>query len=226
MKDLSNLRILFEDEYLIIVFKDFGVLSQKDNNNASSINELVLDYATSKYNSNYIALLHRLDKNVAGPLMFAKDKRTAKLMSKQFSSNKIRKKYYAICLGEAKQKDTLVHFLLNTKEKVLVSNIELKDYKRSELNYSKIKDIIIEGQAASILDINLITGRKHQIRIQLSEVKLPILNDTKYGILKSNIFLNEHELALCSYYLSFKHPLKNGNLVEVKLPYPASWPSF
>jgi len=228
MKDLSNLRILYEDEFLIIVFKNFGILSQKDNNKAVSINEEVLAYVKNKYNTNYIGLLHRLDKNVAGPLMFAKDTRAAKLMSKQFSSGKIRKKYYALCLGSGKPNDTLVHYLLNTKEKVLVSFYEQDNYKKAELNYTMLKKINIENKVISILDINLITGRKHQIRIQLSEANLPILNDNKYGNIKENkfSFIKENEIALFSYYLSFKHPLKNGNLVEIKLPYPSSWPSF
>lgn len=228
MNDLSNLRILYEDEFLIIVYKDYGVLSQKDNNNAVSINETVLSYVCTKYKFNYIGLLHRLDKFVAGPLIFAKDKRTAKLMSKQFSSNKIRKKYYAICFGLANEKATLVHYLLNTKEKVLVSNIEADNYKRSELDYTRLAIKTLEQKLCTILDINLITGRKHQIRIQLAEAKLPVLNDIKYGNIKDNnfLFLKDQELALCSYYISFKHPLKNGNLVEIKLPYPSSWPSF
>lgn len=241
MYNLSNLRILYEDEYLIVVFKEAGQLSQKDSSGIDSINEIVREYLKEKYNSSYIALLHRLDRPVAGPLMFAKTKRSADLFSKQFRDGKIFKKYYALVFGKTLKLKKLEHYLMDNEDGVKVSNLNKEGYKLALLEYELINSLKTNSQNIfenyfSLLSVKLLTGRKHQIRVQLAFDGNPIVSDIKYFNINNNFkegtlkkmadstFLPRGEFALFCYYLSFNHSLKSGKRVEIILDYPPHWP--
>lgn len=241
MTKKSNLRILYEDEFVIVVFKEAGVLSQKNKFDTVSLNDMVLDYLKNTYCSDYVGLLHRLDRPVAGPIMFAKTKQSARLFSKQFKDNKIFKKYYAIVFGKTNDAERLEAFLDDKTDNVQISK-ELKlNFKPAILEYKLIKTlkmntIDIFDNYLSLLDIKLITGRKHQIRAQLANIGHPILSDIKYFNINNNFneaelklmsdstFLDRGHLALFCYYLSFNHSLKSGKRVEIILDYPQNWP--
>lgn len=238
MNNLSNLSILYEDEFILIVFKAAGVLSQKDIKESISLNDLVKEYLRKTYKSDYVALLHRLDRPVSGPLIFAKTKRAADLMSKQFRDGKIRKKYYALVFGLPCDTKDLENYIFNTKNGVLISDKDAGGYKKAKLSFERVKyyedkNVFLGG--LTLLDIILVTGRKHQIRSQLAYFGHPILGDLKYFNIRSNFSSEEinlmlkasklprGEIALCSYSISFKHPLKHGKLIEINLDVPKNW---
>lgn len=236
---MSKIRIEYEDEHLMVVYKPAGVLSQGDRNNEPSI----VDYAKmylrgSGVNDPYIGLIHRIDRPVAGLLMIAKTKRSAELISRLFKNDRVRKKYLAVIFGRPDDdKGLLKHYLL---EKEGVSTKAFKEkalgLKEAQLEYQvlgsvKLHDIHEFEGLFSLVSVRLITGRKHQIRSQFSAIGHPIVGDSKYfthteklkeKMLKCN-FLPWGEIALCSNYISFPHPLKNGKIVEVEIPYPSYW---
>ncbi len=237
---MSKIRIEYEDEHLIVVYKSAGVLSQGDRNNEPSIIDYVRLYLKGKPGTvePYVGLIHRIDRPVAGLLLLAKSKRAAELMSRLFRNDRVRKKYLAVVFGKPQdEKGILKHYLL---EKEGSSTKAFKEkgagLKESQLEYqvlgsTKLHDIDEFDGTLSLISVRLITGRKHQIRSQFSAIGCPIVGDSKYftqpeklkeKMLKCN-FLPWGEIALCSNYISFPHPLKNGKIIEIEIPYPRHW---
>jgi len=239
---MSKVRIEFEDDNLMVVYKPAGVLSQKDKTGEDSIVEFVKDHLTRLGVTDvYAGLVHRIDRPVAGLLVIGKNKRATELMSRLFKRDRVRKKYSAIVFGNMETgKKELKHFILEREnETTLALDKQPKDgkkYKEATLEYELLgrgqyHDIEAFNKSLSLVSVRLITGRKHQIRAQFSAIGHPIVGDSRYftqtGITKDKMlkcnFLPWGEIALCANYISFPHPLDNGKIIEVQTTLPDHW---
>ncbi|MCL2521727.1 MAG: RNA pseudouridine synthase [Erysipelotrichales bacterium] len=213
------LNIIFEDNHLIVCLKPAGILSQKDYTGQDSMVELVKDYLRVKYQKPgniYLGLVHRLDRNTEGLMVFAKTSKAAARLSKDIQKHDFNKNYYALVCGKLKDSGILVNNLSKdeAQNKSFVSN----QGKEAVLEYKvieKVKDI-------SLVDVNLITGRHHQIRVQFSYIGCPLYGDVKYGA-KS---LNKDFLALYAYDLRFFHPVTKAEMRFSVVPKGKIWDNF
>ncbi len=206
--------ILYEDEFLICAVKPDGIPTQPDKTGDMDMVTILTYYLKEKkYQNPYIGLIHRLDRPVGGILLFSKNKDIDYKLAKMLQENKIKKEYLAVVCGKAKQTDTLEDYLLKNGKLNLsfVVDQKVKNSKKSVLTYKKIQILNEEEKYYSLLKIKLLTGRHHQIRVQLSHAGIPIWGDQKYNLLqkwgKNNI------LALWAYQLAFKHPITNKSVL-------------
>ena len=204
---IKLLKILFEDESIIIVDKEHGVPSQPDKTGAENMVTLLQEYLKNEF----VGIVHRLDRPVGGVMVFAKTELASKKLSTDFCNGLLEKEYMAIVCGEAREKDSLSHYLLKNERLNIskVVNKGTKGAKLAKLDYTREKIFCTENdKKLSLIKINLLTGRHHQIRVQLSSCKLPIWGDTKYNELfsKKRQFVN---LALFSHKITFQHPKTN-----------------
>jgi 23S rRNA pseudouridine1911/1915/1917 synthase len=210
-KITKNINILYEDKDLIIINK-------KDNFLSAPKDHKVEENALSTLKKNYkkIYLVHRLDKSTSGVMVFAKNLKTKSLLDEMFKKREIKKEYIAIVDGIiTKKKDILINNLTYHKDfLVKVSFDKTKGYK-AITEYELIKTT----KSFSFLKINLITGKKHQIRVQLSHINHPVLGDKKYS---ENLINPINRLALHSYNLEFIHPITNKK-ISIKAPIPKSF---
>ena len=207
---MNKLNVLYEDNHIIVVVKPYNVLSQGDSTLDISIMDMVKDYIKEKYNKPgnvYLGLVHRLDRPVGGIMVFARTSKAASRLCRDFNEHKIVKKYLAIVHGKVdksgefidkieKGKDGKSFISPNGKEAIL-------DYEL--IDYNKEND-------CSLVSINLKTGRHHQIRVQFSSRGHYLLGDQRYGV------LDNKQISLFSYYLSFTHPTTK-EIMEFKV-YP------
>ena len=163
-------------------------------------------------------MIHRLDRNVSGVVLFARTSKAASRLSEQFRKKTIHKVYRTIVEGSPSPKQTtLSHYL--RKEKSLRSTVFKqpgKDTQQAELEYKTLEN----RKISSLLEVRLRTGRFHQIRAQLSFIGHPILGDKKYG---STITLPDRQIALYAHQLVFEHPISKEEVCIQTLP-PAHWP--
>ena len=194
---MKKLKIIYEDKYLIIVNKPSGLFTiSRDNQYDTNLYDEVKTYVKKQNPHNKIFIVHRLDKDTSGLVMFAKDQKVKYTL--QNSWNNVVRKYYAIVLGKLKKKeDSLKNYLYETKDmKVIVTNnktlgkLAITDYK-----------VISSNNKYSLLDIYIKTGKKHQIRVQLRNIGNPILGDKIYNKKSQN------KMYLMAYYLEFIHPI-------------------
>ncbi len=215
-------QILYEDNHIIAVNKPFGVLSQGDMNNEPSMIEFVKQYIQEKYNKPgavYLALLHRLDRPVGGVLLMAKTSKAAGRLSEDFKNRKIQKTYYAVCeKAPENQSGTLIHYLKKTQDKNIVRGYDkpVTGAQEAILDYELLK----VDENKSLIKVNPLTGRSHQIRVQLSKIGCTIVGDVKYG--KSD-FLPDQSIALYSHSITFEHPTKK-EIMTITAPYPKHRP--
>lgn len=197
-----ELRVLYEDNHLIAVFKPAGVLVQGDDTGEDSLMEFVKKYIKEKYQKPgnvFLGLIHRLDRNVSGIVLFAKTSKGASRLGEQFRLHSVEKIYHAWVEGVPhKESAVLKNYLLKDERnnKTKVYDMEVKDSLSAELSYELVKT---EG-AYSLLKIKLKTGRPHQIRAQLAYIGSPVVGDVKYGAKK---VLSDEELLLRATELSF-----------------------
>lgn len=209
---MDSPRIVFEDNHLLVAFKPAGYLSQSDGTDAPDMLTYLKDYIKVKYNKPgnvYLGLLHRLDRNVSGLMVFARTSKCASRMSEQIRKGDLDKRYRARVQGKLEGEGVLVNYLVkDTKaNKTAVYDREVPGSKRCELHYSAGE---FDGEYTSV-DIKLITGRSHQIRAQFSHAGHPLYGDVKYGGQKSS-----DGLGLISVYLAFNHPV-SGERMEFSL---------
>src|SRR3989344_531919 len=220
------LKVLYEDNHLIAVFKPAGVLTQGDITGDRCLMDEVKSYLKTKYNKPgnvFLGLLHRLDRPVCGIVLFAKTSKGASRLSEQFRNRTIEKTYHARVLGKPKEnKGNLVDFLKkNANENV----------KRAELDY----EVIASGNKYSLLKIKLHTGRFHQIRAQLSAMGHPVLGDVKYD---APFALPDKSICLCATSISFlpaialrseasgSKTLAEESKKTISIPVPEEWNKF
>lgn len=195
------MKILYSDDYIVVCIKPVGVLSQADMNGGESmITELSNMFGCEIYP------LHRLDKGVAGVMVYAKTKFAAAELSKDIAEHRFKKEYLAVVKGMPDQSGEMVDLLFkdSKKNKSYVVNRMRKGVKEAKLEYTLL---YTDGQR-SLVRILLHTGRTHQIRVQFSSRKMPLLGDRKYG--GSNDYQN---IALLSYRLTFKHPKTKEEMI-------------
>ena len=215
---MPKLDILYEDNHIIVVIKPANILSQKDNTNDIDMLTLIKDYLKEKYHKPgnvYLGLVHRLDRPVGGIMVFAKTSKAASRLSSQITKNEMQKSYYAV-----------VHGYLDKKQGTVEDKIEKTDNKKVLLNTPKGKDavlnykVISEKDNLSLVDINLITGRFHQIRVQFASRNHPLYGDQLYGR------QDKKQIALFAYKLSFMHPTTKERLTFTQKPIGQVWDFF
>ena len=197
------LNILYEDNQVIVVFKPRGMLSQGDGTKSPDILSILKGYIKEKYNKPgevYLGLLHRLDRNTSGVMVFARTSKAAARLSSDISNHNSFEKYYlAVVEGYLNNKEEILQDMLYWDEKQKKAFIKKnKDSKEAKLRYNVIK----QESNKSLLDITLYTGRHHQIRCQLSNIGHQIVGDVKYG----RRFPMGNFYALTAYKLKFIHP--------------------
>lgn len=213
-----NLKVIYEDNHLIVVEKKENIPVQKDISNDLDLISIIKDYIKKKDNKKgnvYLGMVHRLDRPVGGIMVFAKTSKAASRLSNEIKNNRFEKQYLAVVHGQfKKKKDILEHYLIkdkktNTSKVVSKNNLKAK---LAILNYEVLK--YDKDKNLSLLLINLHTGRHHQIRVQLKSINHPILGDQKYGL------LNERgiQIYLWAYKISFMHPTKKELLTFYSKP--------
>lgn len=213
-----NLQVLYEDNHIIVVNKRPGDIVQGDKTGDKPLSEVVKAYLKEKYNKPgnvYLGVVHRLDRPTSGIVVFAKTSKALPRLNKLFKDKDAKKTYWAIVKNAPpKQEDTLVHFMKrNPKQnKSYAHNKEVPDAKKAILDYKNLKKL--DNYFA--LEINLKTGRHHQIRSQLSAIGCPIKGDLKYGFDRSN---KDSSIHLHSRQLQFIHPVKK-ELINIIAPPP------
>ncbi|MFH1451141.1 MAG: RluA family pseudouridine synthase [bacterium] len=219
-----NLTVLYEDNHLIAVFKPAGVLTQKDKTNEESLMEVVKEYLKEKYRKPgnvFLGMLHRLDRPVAGIVLFAKTSKGASRLSEQFRAHEVEKMYHAVVLGRLdKSKGRLVNYLRKnpSNNKVSVYNEVVPESGLAELYY----ETVASNEKYSLLKIRLITGKSHQIRAQFAFLGHPLLGDIKYGAPQR---LNDKSIALCATGLKFRLPTKDEEK-EIIIETPLNWKDY
>ena len=202
-----GLNIIFEDEHLLVVKKDAGIPVQAGKLRMMDLQGLIkneLYKRNRKGGEPYLGLIHRLDQPVEGVMVFAKTPFAAGALSEQVTDGRMKKHYLALLCGKPEtDTGTLVDYLVkdgrtNTS---FVAEQSHKDAKRSELNYKVLKRM----ENTTLIEVELITGRHHQIRVQMANAGWPLYGDTKYNPAFQET--KEHvQTALCAYQLSFVHP--------------------
>lgn len=207
-----DIKILYEDKHIIACIKPVGVLSQ--GGKAANMPELLKEHCE-------VFPVHRLDKEVGGVMVFAKTHTAAGKMSALIAEGKTAKEYYAVVCGEPENKSGAFEDLLfkdSIKNKSYVVDRMRKGVKKASLEYETQKTLKDENKIYSLVKIKLHTGRTHQIRVQFSSRKMPLLGDGKYGGKSEKC-----KTALWSHSLAFVHPF-TGKKIFVDAPVPNAYP--
>ena len=217
MKILStknNLQILHEDNHIIVINKRVGDIVQGDKTGDKPLSEVVKEYIKDKYNKPgevFLGVVHRLDRPTTGIVVFARTSKALTRLNELFKNRETQKTYWAIVKNKPqKPEDKLVHFLKrNEKNNTSKAHInEVPESKIASLDYRIIKELT----HYFALEINLHTGRHHQIRAQLSAIGSPIKGDLKYGFDRSN---PDGGIHLHARQLVFVHPVSKENIIVI-----------
>jgi len=223
LSNKENLQALYEDNHIIIVNKRAGDIVQGDKTGDLPLSEVVKDYLKDKYDKPgnvYLGVVHRLDRPTTGIVMFAKTSKALPRLNKLFSEKEAKKTYWAIVKNAPpKPKETLKHWLkknpVNNKSNAF--NKEVEGGKKAILHYTILQKL----DNYYLLEVELETGRHHQIRAQLASIGCPIKGDLKYGSDRSNPDASIH---LHARQLSFVHPVSKDKIeVTAPLPDDAIW---
>jgi 23S rRNA pseudouridine1911/1915/1917 synthase len=222
----SNLQVLHEDNHIIVINKRVGDIVQGDKTGDKPLSEIVKDYIKDKYNKPgevFLGVVHRLDRPTTGIVVFAKTSKALTRLNELFSKRETQKTYWAVVKNKPpKSEETLVHFLKrNEKSNSSKAHTkEVPDSKRASLDYKIIKEL----NNYFALEINLHTGRHHQIRAQLSAIGCPIKGDLKYGFDRSN---PDGGIHLHAQKLAFIHPVSKEELtILAPVPNEVIWNSI
>ena len=223
LSNRSNLQVLYEDNHIIIVNKRAGDIVQGDKTGDQPLSEVVKEYIKDKYNKPgnvYLGVVHRLDRPTTGIVMFAKTSKALPRLNKLFSDKDAKKTYWAIVKNPPpKSQDTLIHWLKkNPKNNKSYAHVkEVDSSKKAILHYQLMKTL----DNYCLLEVELETGRHHQIRVQLARIGCPIKGDLKYGFDRSN---KDASIHLHARQLQFVHPVSNENInVIAPLPNDPIW---
>lgn len=206
--------ILFEDNHIVIINKCSGDITQGDKTGDSPVGEEVKSYIKEKYNKPgnvFLGVVHRLDRPVSGILMFARTSKSLERLSKMFREKDIQKTYWAIVENAPeKPEGTLVNFLAKRTDqnKSYVVSEKHKEAKKASLSYR----VLANSDKYTLLEIDLHSGRHHQIRVQLSNIGCIIKGDLKYGAKRSN---NDGSISLHARKISFIHPVTKEKIAVV-----------
>lgn len=217
---------VYEDNHIIIINKKPGEIVQGDKTGDEPLVETVKAYLKEKYakpGNVFCGVVHRLDRPVAGLVIFAKTSKALKRLNEMFRNGEVRKTYLALTRNRPpKDSDRLVHYITSTERnnKSYASLTQKKDAKQAALSYR----LIGSSDHYHLLEINLETGRKHQIRVQLSAIGCPIKGDLKYGDRRSN---PDGSISLQAHSIEFEHPVSHKQIsVVAPLPDDNLWQAF
>ena len=219
-------KVLYEDNHLIIINKAPGDIVQGDETGDKPLLDEVKDYIKEKYKKPgevFLGLVHRIDRPVSGIVVFARTSKALARMNELFQNRQITKKYLAITRFKPPDtQGTLTHYLLknNYKNKSYVYFNEKKGTSKAVLDYK----LLAQSESFYLLEVNLHTGRHHQIRAQLAAIGCPIKGDLKYGDKRSN---DEGSISLHASFISFTHPVSHTP-IELTAPAPENslWKIF
>ena len=222
MNQMNNINILYEDNHIIVAIKPFNMLSQKDATNDIDILTLLKEYIKKKYNKPgnvYLGLVHRLDRPVGGVMVFARSSKAASRLTEMFKKHDFSKKYIAVVNGIFDKKEGTFKDYLFKEENGNTIVTDSKKGKYAELNYRVIDEN--KSNNLSLVEIELLTGRHHQIRVQFSSRGHSLYGDQRYGK------QDNEQIALWAYSLSFMHPVKKENVCfECFPPIEGIWKIF
>ncbi len=221
--DKDNLQVLFEDNHIIIVNKRPGDIVQGDKTQDKPLSEIVKEYIKEKYNKPgnvYLGVVHRLDRPTSGIVIFARTSKALERLNKMLREKTIQKTYWAIVKNTpSKSSDSLISFLKKNPKnnKSTVFQKETEGSKKAILHYQLIKRL----DNYCLLEIDLETGRHHQIRAQLSSIGSPIKGDLKYGFPRSN---KNGSIHLHARQIDFVHPVSKEKItLTAPLPTDPIW---
>ena len=220
--------VLYEDNHIIAVNKTCNEIVQGDKTGDTPLSEMVKAYIKEKYHKPgevFLGVPHRLDRPTSGVVLFARTSKALMRLNEMFKGKSIRKTYWAIVQGAPKIPEArLVNYLIRNEAqnksyiaKTQKLNEERKDAKLAILNYRTL----VKGEHYTLLEINLETGRHHQIRCQLAEIGCPVKGDLKYGAKRSN---PDGGICLHARQIEFVHPVSKQNIcITAPVPDDALW---
>ena len=208
----NNLQVLFEDNHIIAINKRCGDIVQGDKTGDKPLSEIVKSFLKTKYSKPgnvYLGIPHRLDRPTSGVVIFAKTSKSLPRLNKIFKDGKVQKYYLAVTKNNPeKQEDTLIHWLRKNERtnKSTYFKKETVKAKKAVLHYRVLKKL----ERYFIIEIELVTGRHHQIRCQLSAIGCPVRGDLKYGYDRSN---NDGGIDLHAKKIIFEHPVSGKKII-------------
>ena len=215
--------ILYEDNHIIAINKPAGMLVQGDKTRDIPLSEYVKQYIKVKYkkqNNVYLGVTHRIDRPVSGVLLFARTSKALGRLNKMFQEKKIQKTYWAVVKNRPpKMKGLLTHYLIKdqVRNKSKAYPVERKGTKRSETQYKWLRS----SDNYHLIEVKPLTGRHHQIRVQLSTIDCPIKGDIKYGFKRTN---KDASIHLHARKIELIHPVRKEPLViEAEPPNEVVW---
>ncbi len=213
-----EVKILFEDKEIIVVEKPAGMASQEDRSAAMDMVSYLKNYLVREKKAQgipYIGVVHRLDRPVGGVMVYAKTQQAAKKLSEQIRQNKMKKEYLAVLTGTLKQKEALLEDYLVSNGRTnstTVTDKKTEGAKLARLKYKVLRTKFEGGRQYSLVNIHLITGRHHQIRVQMAHAGAGLWGDTRYNP-EFTGKTGWYQLALFAWRLEFEHPVTKKRLV-------------
>ncbi|WP_397362598.1 RluA family pseudouridine synthase [Olleya sp. R77988] len=223
LSNKDNLQVIYEDNHIIVVNKRAGDIVQGDKTGDKPLSDVVKEFIAEKYNKPgnvYLGTVHRLDRPTTGLVIFSKTSKALPRLNKLFVSKDISKTYWALVKNKPeKEAGSLIHWLKknpkNNKSKAHIK--EVPESKKAILHYKTLKKL----DNYYLLEVNLETGRHHQIRVQLSSIGCPIKGDLKYGFDRSN---KDASISLHARNIQFIHPVSKESLnITAPLPKDPIW---
>ncbi|GAB2997316.1 pseudouridine synthase [Cyclobacterium sediminis] len=218
--------VIYEDNHLLVVNKAAGILVQGDKTGDKTLTDLCKTYIANKYNKPgavFLHPVHRLDRPVSGIVVFARTSKALERMTALFRKREVHKVYWAVVKRRPKEESgKLTHWLVKDSDKNTSTayDKEAPNSKRSELTYKSLGKLNDHW----LLELRPITGRPHQLRVQLSTMNCPIRGDIKYGFSKPN---PDASINLHAFHLVFIHPIKKEKLfLRAALPEEPFWEQF
>lgn len=217
------MRVVYEDNHVIIVHKESGEIVQGDKTGDKPLSETVKDYIRDKYHKPgnvFLGVVHRLDRPVAGLVVFARTSKALSRLNDMFRNGEVHKTYWAITRNKpAEDEGTLVNWIVRNEKqnKSYVYDKEVPGAKRAELKYR----VMAHTENYHLLEVHLLTGRHHQIRCQLAHMGCAIKGDLKYGAPRSN---PDGSISLLSREVAFIHPVSKKEIkAESLIPDDRLW---
>lgn len=210
------MEVVYEDNHIIVVNKMAGEIVQGDKTGDKPLSEFVKDYIREKYNKPgnvFCGVVHRIDRPVSGLVIFARTSKALERLNKMLREGEIHKTYRAVVEGHPEKPEALLENYLVSDgriNKTFISDSRNREAKLSRLEYRTVE----RGDRYTLLEINLLTGRKHQIRAQLSAMGHPIKGDLKYGARRSN---RDGGISLQAYRIRFTHPVSKQP-IDIEIP--------
>lgn len=220
------MQVLYEDNHIIVVYKESGEIVQGDKTGDKPLSEIIKTWIKEKYakpGNVFLGVVHRLDRPVSGLVVFAKTSKALSRLNDMFRKGEVKKTYWAMVqTPPAEPEGTLTNWLVRNEKqnKSYAYDHEVPNAKKAILKYKTVG----QTEHYTLLEVNLLTGRHHQIRCQLSAIGCPIKGDLKYGARRSN---PDGSISLLSRTVEFMHPVSKENISVVSpLPTEKVWDNF